>query len=165
MDEIVIYITFIPWLLYYFYNVFNALKIIKNKNVNISWVKNHLFQIFHFNDLMLYGIFFYFTGLYGDAEQIWLVSVLLFSVINLYLFINSFYDVYRSKNKLGVSDLSLILLVILTTAIPLIYYVSTKEYIWTYYILFIFGFCHYPIAILVKSLNNLLLNLLRINKK
>ena len=164
MDKIIVYFTFIPWLLYYFYNVINAVLVVKDKKISGQWMKKHIFQLFHFNDLILYAIFFYFLELYNNADHIWLVSILLFSAINLYLFINSFYDVNRSKNRIEVSDFSNIMIIVIITIIPFIYYMLTGSYINTYCILFAMGFGHYLVAIVTKIINNGMLKLLGLNR-
>ena len=117
MRNVIIYLTFIPWILFYSSAVKNSIMYLKNIEFNFYWLKNNIFKAFHFKDLILYGILFYFTSSYYKSSQIWLVSILLFTMINLYLFINSFYDKHRSNEKITSKDLSLIIVISLIISI------------------------------------------------
>lgn len=154
MTNLVVYITFIPWMLYFSSLCKNAIKDLKRVHVNKGWIKKNLFKIFHFENIILFGIFIYFSVNYKDANQIWLVDVLLFSAINLYLFFNGYYDKNRSEERIGTGDVSTILLILLLSAIPLIYYVSTHNYVNTYYILFGYSFFNYLIVFLAKMIHD-----------
>ena len=92
MTKIIVYLTFIPWLLYFSSLCNNAIKDLKENKVTKKWIKENIFKIFHFENIILFAIFIYFSAYYHNADQIWLVDVLLFSAINLYLFFNRYYD-------------------------------------------------------------------------
>lgn len=160
MTNAIIYLTFIPWILYYSSISKNAIKELKNKKLGFYWFKKNIFNIFHFENLILYGIFIYFATYYQSSNQIWLVDILLFSAINLYLFFNCYYAKNRSTNKLTVSDLSIILIVLIISLIPFIYYISTHNYLITYYILFSFSFFNYLIVLLSSLINKLVIKLI-----
>lgn len=161
MQRIIVILTFIPWFMFYSNSIKNSLKYLKDIDFNSEWLKKHLFQVFHFNDLILYGIFVYFTSNYYKSNQIWLVSILLFTVINIYLYINSFYDKNRSKNKINYNDLSQLLIILFLSIIPVVYYILTKEYIITYYILFGFNFFNFIIVLLARYINKKLIKLIK----
>lgn len=155
MSEGIIYLTFIPWFLYFASLCKNALKDLKDNKVTFKWIKKNIFKIFHFENIILFAIFFYFSAYYSDSNQIWLVDILLFSAINLYLFINRYYDKNRSQAAIGTKDVSTILIIMLLIIIPIIYYISTSNYAITYYILFGYSFFNYVIVYVAKSLNDL----------
>ena len=160
----IIYLTFIPWILFYSSAVKNSIMYLKNIEFNFYWLKNNIFKAFHFKDLILYGILFYFTSSYYKSSQIWLVSILLFTMINLYLFINSFYDKHRSNEKITSKDLSLIIVISLISLIPIIFYVFTRKYIVTYYILLAFNFLNFIIVALSKMIIKFLTKIFSSNK-
>lgn len=164
MTNAIIYLTFIPWILYYSSISKNAIKDLKNKKLGFYWFKKNFFNIFHFENLILYGIFIFFATYYQSSNQIWLVDILLFSAINLYLFINCYYDKNRSTNKLVVNDLSIILIALIISLIPFVYYMSTKNYLATYYILFCFSFFNYIIVLISSLINKFIIKLI-IRKK
>lgn len=164
MTNAIIYLTFIPWILYYSSISKNAIKDIKNKKLGFYWFKKNILNIFHFENLILYGIFIFFATYYQNSNQIWLVDILLFSAINLYLFINCYYDKNRSTNKLVVSDLTIILIALIISLIPFIYYMVTHNYLMTYYILFGFSFFNYLIVLISSLINKLIIKLI-IRKK
>ncbi len=161
MNNIIIFLTFIPWLLYFTSISKNALKDLKQNKVTKSWIKENIFKIFHFENIILFGIFIYFAKNYTGANQLWLAKVLLFSVINLYLYINRFYDKNSIETKLTTEDISTILLILLITLIPIIFYSSTKMYTTTYYIMFAYSFFNYIIVYIAKFLNELIFKLVK----
>ncbi len=165
MTNFIIYLTFIPWLLYFFSLYKNAIKDIKKVRINFDWFKKNILKIFHFQNIILFGIFIYFSTSYKDANQIWLVEILLFSAINLYLFFNSYYDKNRSENKLTTGDISTLLITLLLVAIPLFYFASTENYLVTYYILFAYSFFNYFITFFAKKINDLLFKIIRKKSK
>lgn len=161
MTKFVVYLTFIPWLLYFSSVCKNAIKDLKRVKVNKEWIRKNIFKIFHFENIILFGIFIYFSANYKHANQIWLVDILLFSAINLYLFFNRYYDKNRNDSKIGTGDVSTILIILLLISIPLIYYVSTHNYVNTYYILFAYSFFNYLIVFIAKSINDLIMKIIR----
>ena len=102
---------------------------------------------------------------YKEADQLWLAKVLLFSSINLYLYINTFYDESKKKIKIGAGDISTMLILVILMLIPIVFYVAFHKYTITYYILFVYSFFYYPITIISKTINNLLLKLVRRNNE
>lgn len=160
MKKIMIIITFIPWILYFFSVSVNAIKDLNKNEITKEWLKNNIFNIFHFDNIILFAIFAYFSCFYPDANQIWLVEVLLFSFINLYLYLNRFYDKNNKTEKLGIKDIPTILILIILMFIPLIYYLSTKHYVVSYYIMFIYSFFNYVIVFISKYLTNKIIKII-----
>lgn len=160
MTEGIVYLTFIPWFLYFASLCKNALKDLKDNEINFKWIKKNIFKIFHFENIILFAIFFYFSAYYSDSNQIWLVEVLLFSAINLYLFINRYYDKNRSKATIGTKDVSTILIIMFLIFIPLIYYISSRNYVVTCYIFFAYSFFNYLIVYIAKTINDFIMKLI-----
>ena len=161
MQRFLNYLTFIPWLLYFVELSRNAIKIINTNEINKEWLKKNFFNIFRFDTLILIGIFIYFMiTYYHKADQIWLVEILLFSAINLYLYFNSYYDKNKTDYHIDTKDLSTILIILIIILIPLIYFVSTKNSLITYYILFGYTFFNFIIVYLAKKINDLIIKLI-----
>jgi peptidoglycan/LPS O-acetylase OafA/YrhL len=161
MKTYVVYLTFIPWILYFISICKKALNDIKSKKTNTEYYKKNFFRIFPFDTLILTAIFVFVSKFYKNADQIWLAKILLFSSINLYLYINTFYDESRKKNRIGTGDISTMLILTILILPPIIFYVAFHMYTITYYILFGYSFFYYPITIISKSLNNLLFKIVR----
>ena len=164
MQRFINYLTFIPWLLYCIELSRNAIKILNTTNINKKWLKKNFFNIFRFDSLILIAIFVYFTINYNEADQIWLVEILLFSAINLYLYFNSYYDKNKSNYRIDTKDLSTILIILIIFLIPLFYFIATKNSLITYYILFSYSFFNFIIVFIAKKINDLIIKLI-IKKK
>jgi len=148
MQKFIIILSFIPWLLYFLSICINAIKDLDENKLSSDWIKENIFKIFHFESLILFGIFVYFSTYYFKSSQIWLVDSLLFAAINLYLFINFYYDKNRYDTKLESKHIPLLLIIIIFIFIPIIFYLITKRYQITYYILFAYIFFNYIIVII-----------------
>ena len=161
MQRFLNYLTFIPWLLYFVELSRNVIKIINTNEINKEWLKKNFFNIFRFDTLILIGIFIYFMiTYYHTADQIWLVEILLFSAINLYLYFNSYYDKNKTDYHIDTKDLSTILIILIIILIPLIYFISTKNSLITYYILFGYTFFNFIIVYLAKKINDLIIKII-----
>lgn len=161
MKTYIIYLTFIPWLLYFTSICKKALNEIRNKKTNMEYYKKNFFKIFPFDTIILTAIFVFVAKFYKSADQIWLAKVLLFASINLYLYINTFYDESRKKNKIGTNDISTMLILVILMLLPIIFYVAFHKYTITYYILFGYSFFYYPITIISKGINSIILKIVR----
>lgn len=161
MRNFLVYLTFIPWLLYFSSACKNSIKHLKDNKLTKEWLKKNIFQIFHFENIILIAIFVYFSVFYHDANQVWLANVLLFSAINLYLFFNSYYEKDKFKSKITTNDTSTILIIILLAIIPFIYYVGRKNEAMTYYILFAYSFFNYFIVYIAMNINKLLIKIIK----
>lgn len=157
MKKLVVFLTFIPWLLYFSKITKNVIaEETKGIKRDKKWWQENFFQVFQIDTLILVGIFVFFAKYHKDANQIWLVKVLLFSAINLYLYLNTYHLKYnRSVDK---SNISTILLLLIIMFIPIVFYGVTGKYTTTYYILFVYSFFYYAIAMICYKINNLLIN-------
>lgn len=161
MFKFLVYLTFIPWLLYFITLSKNTIKVLKTNKLTKEWIKSNIFNIFHFENLILFGIFIFFSIAYRSRDQIWLVDALLFSAINLYLFINTYYQKKKTNAKITNSDIPIILILIILTCIPFIFYASTHKYVIVYYILFAYIFFDYPIVYISKQINDLIIKMVK----
>ncbi len=161
MNKFIVFLTFIPWFLYFASLCKTAIKDLKDNKVTMKWIKDNFFKIFHFENLLLIAIFVYFSINYYKASQIWLVDVLLFSSINLYLFINRYYDKNRKEGIIGNNDIITILILILLCTIPVTFFFTTNRLAITYYILFGLSFFNYLVVYLSKTINKLVLKLVK----
>ena len=164
MNKFFVYLSFIPWFLYFAQISKNAIKDLKVTKLSWDWVKKNFFKIFHFETIILYAIFIYFSIYYKDASQIFLVEVLLFTAINLYLYINTFYDKNKNNSSIETKDISTILITLIIVIIPTIYFISTNNREVTYYILFGYSFFAYIIAIISTLINKLIIKIIRKKK-
>jgi hypothetical protein len=140
MQQIFIFLTFIPWFFYYFSQTKSNLKIINNNEDN-SWRKNFL-DIIPLNNIILYAILIYFSSYYNDSSSIFIVRIMLFSAINLYLFFNTI----SRKDYITIfedSKESIPIKYILIALIPIISFFFTKQHMMTYYIMISFNILNY----------------------
>lgn len=146
MNDIIIYLTFITWILYYSRVCSYAIKDTKKIKITLSWLKKNIFKMFHIDMIILIGIFIYFVSYEQD-----LVTKMLFSTINIYLFVNSFYDTRRtSKIKTIKSENNVIIATFIISLLPIIYYFITKELTNTYYIMLGYSFFYYIVVFICR---------------
>lgn len=161
MQKFFVYLTFIPWFLYFVEIAKNFLKILSNTKVNKEWFKKNFFYLFRFDSIILFAIFIFFAKFYKDANQIMLVKILLFSAINLFLYINTLYEKHDNPNHVTPKDISTILIILLVILIPIIFYIATDQYTITYYILFAYSFFSCLIVMFSKAINDLIIKIVR----
>ncbi|MGN1371007.1 MAG: hypothetical protein ACI4XM_01820 [Candidatus Coprovivens sp.] len=161
MTKLIVLLTFIPWLLYFASLCKSAIKDLNDNKLCFTWIKNNFFKIFHFENLILIGIFVYFSINYYKANQIWLVEVLLFGSINLYLFFNRYYDKNNIEYKIGNKDITTILIILFIVLLTISYYLTTNNHTLTYYIFFGYSFFNYIIVFLSKIINDLIYKIVR----
>lgn len=144
MDEVIIYLTFIIWLLYYLLRCKNALKDIDlNKEPKyFKWFKMN-FKIMPF---LLIILFIYFMKF--DNE---LVNKILFFTINLYLYIDLIHEdiTTKKKFKLTTKNKIMFLLLLLISIFPFIYFYVTKNLSTTYLLLFIYTYFAYILVLIM----------------
>lgn len=152
MGRLITYITFIPWLLNYGVNIRNAIRSTKSEKITKKWLKNNLAKMIHVESLLLISIFIYFTKFDNNT-----VNKMLFSVMNIYFFINTFYDKrVDTRNKTEVNDISTILITIILSFIPLIIFLKTNNLALTYLIDFAYVFFSYIVVITARKIDNLI---------
>lgn len=165
MAKTIIYITFIPWILHYGFSIYNSLKLTKSMKFNFAWFKKNYNKIFHIEELLLIAIFVYLAD-YGTQTFSNIVKEMLFSVMNLYLFVNFFYDKRTiTTEKLGLSDLKEIIILVLITTVPFIYFMRTNNMVYTYYIMFGYGFFNFLFVLISRLIGLILGKIFRLNGK
>ena len=161
MQKIIICLTFIPWILYFISVSINAIKDLNRNKITMNWLKENVLNIFHFDNIILIAIFIYFSICYPDSDQIMLVEVLLFTFINLYLYLNRYYDKNNKKEKITVNDIPTVLIIVILMLIPITYYLSTKKYTTCYYIMYGYSFFNYVIVYISKIINNKIISIIK----
>ena len=155
MKNFFVYLSFIPWFLYFISICKNALKDLNKNEPTLKWITKNFFKIFRFDNIILFSIYIFFSYINTDASQLWLVKLLLFSGINLYLYINSHYDKNKTKEKIITDDISTIFIILFLSSIPITYFISSKNYTITYYTMFSYSFFNYIIVYIGKKINDL----------
>lgn len=151
MTKLVVVLTFIPWILYFLSSSSRTIKDFRRQKINKQFLKENILKLFRFDNMILIGLYIYFSLTYPDADQIWLIRVLLFASINLYLLLNSIYD-KKNKDSLEKKEKNIIFMLAVLILIPLIYYAFTRHYKITYYIMFGYSFFNGIIVLICTML-------------
>lgn len=153
MTRIIICLTFIPWILYLISSSSRIIKEFRGQKINKDFIKNNLFNLFRLDTIILILIYIFFSATYPNADQIWLIRVLLFTSINLYLVLNSIYD-KKNKEKLVKKEYNIIFLLVILLLIPVIIYLITKKYTIIYYVMFGYSILHGLLVLLCSIINS-----------
>lgn len=152
MKKIIICITFIPWILFMLSATARSIKELRGQKINKNFIKSNFIKFFRTDITILSIIYVIFSVLYFKASQIILVRILLFISINLYLLLHCIYD-KKNKEKLTKKEYNILFLVFITLIIPIIFYIISKKYAITYYIMFGYSLFHVLIGITCSILN------------
>ena len=145
INEVITYLTFIPWMMIF---VKNSLDKISNKDrLSFKYIKSNFFKIFRIDLLILIIVFFYFAKFDKDF-----VHKYLFAVINIYLFVNSFYESNNIDKKILKKRFMSLLIIGLIISIPIIYYILSNNLIVTYMIMFICLYLENIIILVMKKI-------------
>ena len=147
-NKIIIYLTFIPWILFYGKLIKMALKETKNKKLDSKWFRKNFSTIIHFDIIILILLFVYFAS-FKDT----FVNEMLFSVMNLYLFVNTFYDKRSNLNKvLDKKDILPSIIILFISIVPFILYEFKIIKLSTTYLLsFLYAALAYIIVIIIRK--------------
>jgi len=150
MNKIIILITLVPWLLYYiFLSRNNIIKLRENHYVLSNFNIRELLPI---KNILLYIVYITISVIYKDSNQIELVNSLLFSTINLFLFIYSYYDNKEYELDLSTKEVFYLGITTIITSIILLISISIKE---TYNILFAYSIINIIILYISKKIINI----------
>ena len=143
------YITLLPWLLFFSIYTLNAYIEIyeRNKTKLKTWFHKNFWKMFRLDILLLIIIFIFFLKYKNNT-----VNIMLFFMINLYLFINSLYDIVPNKNTKKIIK-QLLISFLLVVLIPFLFYYFTKNFVFTCLIMFAYTFFAYIIVILLKKIS------------
>ena len=151
MTKLIVVLTFIPWILYFLSSSSRTIKDFRGQKINKEFLKENILKLFRFDNIILIGLYIYFSLTYPDADQIWLIRVLLFASINLYLLINSIYD-KKNKETLEKKEKNIIIILAVLILIPVLYYAFTRHYKITYYIMFGYSFFNGVLVLMCSSI-------------
>lgn len=142
---IITLLTFIPWIAYTIAATNRSIKTIRNQKLDEK------LKIFHLDTIVLGLLFLIIALIFKNSDQIKLVKMLLFITFNIYLLL---YCIYDKKNKYDIDkkDRKIIYIMLLIMIIPIIFYLTTKFYTITYYIMYIYNIINtYLVLLLIKN--------------
>jgi hypothetical protein len=142
MTTFIIYLSIIPWLLYYSISIYKTL---------IELDKYSIFYLFRFDSIILILIFAYFVRFKKSF-----VIEMLFATFNLYLFINRLYEKnnnHSSFKKVVLDNKLLLLFLYIITFILIFILEKYLKLAYLYYVLFGLSFFVNTIVYLLKKLN------------
>lgn len=134
MNKLIVTITLIPWLLNYVYESKNNLIKLKEKHYLIS--NFNIKKILNIKSLLLFLVFIIISTIYKESNQIELANNLLFSSINIFLFIYNYYENDDYELELNIKEKTSIITHIIISSIAVILSLSREEVSQTYNILF-----------------------------
>ncbi len=146
-EKMVVYMTFIPWILYFIKNSFAILKELKEaqKMGYSKWFRKNFYKIFRIDTLLLLALFFYFAKF-----NMAIVNKLLFTVIHLYMWVNTFYDNNENKEHLSKDDIGPCIILLIWMLVPIIWFEKALTQVEVYKLMCIFTFFTFVFVILVK---------------
>lgn len=146
MNNIIICLTFALWIINYIFTIKKS--IYYRNNSEKALIKNKI----NFGIIYLLIIFIIFDLIYFSTPKIDIVRKLLFSAMNLYILINSFY--FKEKNSINykTTDITVFLSLFVLTIIPFSIYFIGHSYRTTYYVLFIYLILNYYMTIIISRI-------------
>ena len=153
MNKIIILITLIPWLLYFIFLTKNNIIILRKNHYNLFSIS--IKNLISIKSILLFILFIVISIFYRKVAQIELINSLLFSTINIFLFIYSYYENNNYqvnlllKEKLYLLSLSIIMFTI--TAISL----NFNNCLYTYIILFTSSILNIILLYISKKIINI----------
>lgn len=164
MNAVIIYSTFIIWLLYYLLLCKNALKEISfDKDTKyLKWLKKNFYNVFKIMTLLLIILFIYFMKFNNE-----LVNKILFFTINLYLYIDLIYVDANTKKKLkkNKSNKIIFAFLLISASIPFLYYFLTQNLAITYLFLLLYSYFSYFLVLIMQITEKRFTKYLKKNKK
>ncbi len=157
LEKYIIFLTFIPWI---FMFIISIIKNLNNDNYlkfSFKYLRKNIFKIFRLDMLFLIVVYFYFSNF--DME---FVDKYLFVVMNIYLFVNSFYDQKLDiKKDFFKNNLFNLVLLFLVMVGPFLVYFKTKDLNLVYKIMLLYLYLEYGIIMGVSYLNKLFKKVLK----
>ena len=148
LDKYIVFLTFIPWILFFIVSIIRNLNNSNYRKFSFSYLRKNLFKIFRLDLLFLVGVYIYFA-----SYKMEFVDKYLFLVMNLYLFVNRFYD---KKSKISKNFYKKNIILVLIMLIPFIIYIVKDNLVLTYKIMLLYLVFEYVIILLVSYLGRLL---------
>jgi hypothetical protein len=132
MNKLILLVTIIPWLLYCFFQSKNNLIKLKENHYLMPNIK----QVISIKNILLFILFIIFYYSNKKSIQIELVLSLLFSAINLFLCIYSYYENNDYNLEISIKDKLILLSLTIMISIIMLVSISIKSILITYIILF-----------------------------
>ena len=132
MNKLILLVTIIPWLLYCFFQSKNNLIKLKENHYLMPNIK----QVISIKNILLFILFIIFYYSNNKSVQIELVLSLLFSTINLFLCIYSYYENNDYNLEISIKDKLILLSLTIMISIIMLVSISIKSILITYIILF-----------------------------
>jgi hypothetical protein len=132
MNKLILLVTIIPWLLYCFFQSKNNLIKLKENHYLMPNIK----QVISIKNILLFILFIIFYYSNNKSIQIELVLSLLFSTINLFLCIYSYYENNDYNLEISIKDKLILLSLTIMISIIMLVSISIKSILITYIILF-----------------------------
>ena len=157
INKYIILLTFIPWIIIFIISSIRNLNNNNYQNFTFKYLTKNFFKIFRLDTLFLIIVFFYFASFEKDF-----VNKYLFTVMNIYLCVNSIYEkkAKYSENFLKNNIFNFIILIIILTT-PFIFYFIRKDLVVTYKIMLIYLFIEPLIIILINYISKLLKKIIK----
>ncbi len=146
INNYITFLTFIPWIIIF---IITSLKNL-TKELSFKYLFKNFFKIFRFDTLFLIIVFFYFASFNKDF-----VNKYLFTVINIYLCVNSIYEP-KPKFERGFfkkNILNLIILLLFLIAPPLLFLIFNNLLL-SYIFMLLFLFFDYLFIFFISSLSS-----------
>ena len=134
MNKIIILITLIPWLLYFIFLTKNNIIVLKNNNYSLSKIPTK--ELISTKSILLFLLFIVISIIYRKVDQIELINSLLFSTINIFLFIYSYYENNSNQVNLLLKEKLYLLTLSIITFIITVISLTFHNCLYTYIILF-----------------------------
>lgn len=132
MNKLILLISIIPWVLYVIFQTKNNLIKLKENHYLMPNIK----QVISIKNILLFILFIIFYYSNNKSIQIELVLSLLFSAINLFLCIYSYYENNDYNLEISTKDKLILLSLTIMISIIMLVSISIKSILITYIILF-----------------------------
>lgn len=153
MNKIILIITIFPWLLYTIYLSKNNLIKLKENHYLLS--NFSIMNIISIKNILLFLVYIIIITIYKSSNQINLVSKLLFSTINLFLFIYTYYEYNNYDLSLTTKDKLIIVITTIITSITIIISLCIQNNTYTYCILFAYSILNIIILYISNKISHI----------
>ncbi len=146
INKYITFLTFLPWIAVYMIGIIRNLNNENYKDFNFKYLKKNFFKIFRLDLLFLIGVFFYFASFKKEF-----VDKYLFAVMNIYLFVNSFYEKREAREKgFYKNNLFSLIILVLLIFIPFLVYFIKHNLVLTYKIMLLYLFFEVVFIIVIN---------------
>ena len=165
MKRALVYISFIPWFLYFIKLCLESIKDFKNVRSLKTWLKENYKKMFVPENITLFLVYVFFATIYRNSDQIFITRALLFLVINIYLFLNKIYEKKKTEERLSSYDIPIILIIVLLSVLPIWFYSITHQALFTHLIMFVYIFLNQCFVYLAKLMVSLINKIIKVKNE